>query len=181
MTEKIIIAGFGGQGIILAGKLLAQAGMLEGKYVSHIPSYGVEMRGGTANCSVVISDSEVASPVITHPTTLIVMNQPSLEKYEEFVAPGGNILINESLINMKAKRGDLRAFYVPANNLAEEAGSGKAGNMVMVGAFIAVTAALSLEDVRKSLAEVVSRRNVKLNEINLKALDLGYRCVESER
>ena len=97
MTEKMLIAGFGGQGVILAGKLIAHAGMLEGKNVSHIPSYGVEMRGGTANCAVTISDQEVASPFVPHPTTLVVMNKPSLDKFEGSVLPGGNIFINSSL------------------------------------------------------------------------------------
>ena len=121
MREKIIIAGFGGQGIIMAGKLIAYAGMVEGKFVSHIPSYGVEMRGGTANCSVIISDTEVASPLVSHPTTLVAMNQPSLDKFEETVVEGGNIFINKSLIERKIERNDVNVFYVPANNIAEEA------------------------------------------------------------
>ena len=174
MTEKIIIAGFGGQGVILAGKILAYAGMIEGKYVSHIPAYGAEMRGGTANCSVVVSDREVASPLVPKPTSLIAMNQPSLEKFEAVVVPGGKIFVNESLIPVKSKRTDVEIFYIPANNLAEEAGSGKASNMVMMGAFIAATGAVDAGDFKKSVPAVVSARNLKLNEINLKAFDLGY-------
>ena len=174
MTEKIIIAGFGGQGVILAGKILAYAGMIEGKYVSHIPAYGAEMRGGTANCSVVVSDREVASPLVPKPTSLIAMNQPSLEKFEGVVVPGGKIFVNESLIPVKSKSTDVEIFCIPANNLAEEAGSGKASNMVMMGAFIAATGAVDAGDFKKSVPAVVSARNLKLNEINLKAFDLGY-------
>jgi 2-oxoglutarate ferredoxin oxidoreductase subunit gamma len=174
MTEKIIIAGFGGQGIILAGKILAYAGMMEGKNVSHIPSYGAEMRGGTANCSVVVSDRQVASPMISRPTSLIAMNRPSLEKYEDAVLPGGKVFVNESLIPVKAKRSDVEIHYVPANNLAEEAGSGKASNMAIMGAFIAATGVVKPETFKKSIPEVVSARNIKLTEVNLKAFDLGY-------
>ncbi len=174
MREKIIIAGFGGQGIIMAGKLIAYAGMVEGKFVSHIPSYGVEMRGGTANCSVIISDTEVASPLVSHPTTLVAMNQPSLDKFEETVVEGGNIFINKSLIERKIKRNDVNVFYVPANNIAEEAGSGRASNMAMIGAFIAVTGGAAKENVKKSLPEVISKRNIKYLEINYKAIDKGF-------
>jgi 2-oxoglutarate ferredoxin oxidoreductase subunit gamma len=174
MTEKTIIAGFGGQGVILAGKILAYAGMIEGKYVSHIPAYGAEMRGGTANCSVVVSDRQVFSPLVPKPTSLIAMNQPSLEKFEGAVVPGGKIFINESLIPVKSKRTDVEIFYIPANNLAEEAGSGKASNMVMMGAFIAATGTVDAGDFKKSVPAVVSARNLKLNEINQKAFDLGY-------
>jgi len=174
MTEKIIIAGFGGQGIILAGKILAHAGMVEGKNVSHFPAYGAEMRGGTANCSVVVSDRPVASPIITKPTSLIAMNRPSLEKYVDMVVPGGRVFVNESLIPIKVKRSDVEVRYIPANNLAEEAGSGKASNMAIMGAYIAATGVVNPDTFKKSIPEVVSARNVKLTEINLKAFDLGY-------
>jgi 2-oxoglutarate ferredoxin oxidoreductase subunit gamma len=174
MTERIIIAGFGGQGIILAGKLLAYAGMIEGKNVSHFPSYGAEMRGGTANCSVIVSDRQVASPIISKPTSLIAMNQPSLEKYEDAVVPGGKVFINESLIPVKVKRSDIEVHYIPANNLAEEAGSGKASNMAIMGAFIAATGVVKPDTFKKSIPKVVSARNVRLTEVNIKAFDLGY-------
>jgi 2-oxoglutarate ferredoxin oxidoreductase subunit gamma len=174
MTEKIIIAGFGGQGIILAGKLIAHAGMLEGRYVSHIPSYGVEMRGGTANCSVIVSDREVASPLIPHPTTLIVMNQPSLEKFEETVIPGGKIFVNESLIDRKIGRKDVEAYYIPANNIAEESGSGRASNMAMIGAYISVTKVIAKDVVKKSIPEVLSKRNLQLLDVNFRAFDTGH-------
>ena len=174
MIERIIIAGFGGQGVILAGKLLAYTGMVEGKHVSHIPSYGVEMRGGTANCAVIVSDNEVASPLVPHPTSLVVMNRPSLDKFEEKVQPEGKIFVNESLIDRKVNRGDVRVFYIPANDIAGKAGSGRTSNMVMIGAWIAVTDMLDKERVKSSLGEVVSKRNIKYNEINYKAIDMGY-------
>jgi 2-oxoglutarate ferredoxin oxidoreductase subunit gamma len=177
VREKIIIAGFGGQGVIMAGKLIAYAGMLEGKFVSHIPSYGVEMRGGTANCSVIVSDTEVASPLVPHPTTLIAMNQPSLDKFEGLVVPGGNIFINKSLIDRKVERSDVNVYYVPANNIAEEAGSGRAANLAMIGAFIAVTGVASKDGVKNSLSEVISKRNLKYLDINYKAFDMGFDLV----
>lgn len=180
MTEKIIIAGFGGQGVILAGKLLAYTGMIEGKYVSHIPSYGAEMRGGTANCSVMVSDMEISSPLISRPTSLIVMNPPSLFKFEEKVVEDGRIFVNSSLINDKIKRDDVEVFYVPSNDIAEKAGSGRSSNMVMVGAFIAVTDVVDKKNVKDSLTNVISKRNLKYNEINFKAIDMGYDFVKKK-
>lgn len=174
MKEDIIIAGFGGQGIIMAGKLVAYAGMVEGKFVSHIPSYGVEMRGGTANCSVIVSDTEVSSPLVPHPTVLIAMNQPSLDKFEHLVENGGKIFINSSLIERKAERDNVDIYYVPANDIAEEAGSGRVSNIAMVGAFIAVTRIVTQGHVKESLSEVISKRNLKLLDINYKAFDMGF-------
>ncbi len=179
MTEKLIIAGFGGQGVILAGKLIAYAGMLEGKNVSHIPSYGVEMRGGTANCNVTVSDRAVGSPFVPHPSTLVVMNKPSLDKFEKTVRSGGNVFINSSLIDRESERDDVRVFYVPANNIAEKAGSGRASNMAIVGAVIAVTEIVTLTSIKRSLPEVVSKRNIKYNEINIKAIDMGYEFIKN--
>ncbi|MFW6137780.1 MAG: 2-oxoacid:acceptor oxidoreductase family protein [Spirochaetota bacterium] len=181
MTERIIIAGFGGQGIILAGKLLAYGGMVEDKYVSHIPSYGAEMRGGTANCAVIISSREVASPLVPHPSTLIVMNEPSLIKFERTVNPGGNIFVNRSLIGRRVARDDVHVYYIPANNIAEEAGSSRASNMVMVGAFITVTGIVSAEVVKDSLDKVVSKRNIKYNDINREAIDRACEYIREER
>lgn len=179
MTEKLIIAGFGGQGVILAGKLLAYGGMIDGFNVSHIPSYGVEMRGGTANCAVIISDKDVASPLVSHPTSLIVMNKPSLDKFESAVVQDGNIFVNESLIERKVERDDVKVFYVPANKLAEEAGNGRSSNMVMIGAFIAGTGVVTKENVKNSLTEVISRRNIKYNEVNYRAFDMGFDYVKN--
>jgi 2-oxoglutarate ferredoxin oxidoreductase subunit gamma len=181
MTEKMLIAGFGGQGVILAGKLIAYAGMLEGKNVSHIPSYGVEMRGGTANCSVTISDREIASPFVPHPNTLVVMNKPSLDKFEEQVMPGGNIFVNSSLIDRQVGRKDVKVFYIPANNIAEEAGSGRASNMAVMGALVAVTEIVTIESLERSLPEVISKRNIKYNKINEVAMHMGYELVQNGR
>jgi len=179
MTHKIIVAGFGGQGIILTGTLLAHAGMVEGMYVSHIPSYGAEMRGGTANCSVILSDEEIASPLVPHPDILIVMNQPSLIKFEPAVVEGGRLFINRSLIDIKAKREDIKAYYIPANSIAEEAGGGRSANMVMIGALLAVNGFLSREVVKDSLEKVVSKRNLRYNPVNIRAIDMGYEYVKN--
>lgn len=181
MTEKIIIAGFGGQGVILAGMLLTYTGMIEGKYVSHIPSYGAEMRGGTANCSVIISEDEITSPLFSEPTSLIVMNLPSLLKFEEKVAEGGNVFVNSSLINNRVSREDVNSYYIPANELAEKAGSGRAANMVMIGGFIGITEILNMEKLKESLSRVVSKRNLRFNPINMKALDMGFEYVLSQK
>jgi 2-oxoglutarate ferredoxin oxidoreductase subunit gamma len=179
MTQKLIIAGFGGQGVILAGKLLAYGGMVDGLNVSHIPSYGVEMRGGTANCSVIISDKDVASPFVPNPTSLIVMNTPSLDKFESAVVKDGKIFVNESLIERKVTRDDVKVFYIPANKLAEEAGSGRSSNMVMIGAFLAGTGIITKDNIKSSLPEVISQRNIKYNEINYRALDVGFEYVNN--
>ena len=135
MTEQIILAGFGGQGVLLAGQIIAYAGMNEGKNVSWLPSYGPEMRGGTANCNVVVSDEEVGSPVVVEADCLIVMNRPSLEKYEKDLKPGGLLLLDSDLIEIEPTRTDIKVIKVPANSLAEQAGSIKAANMVMLGAY----------------------------------------------
>ena len=136
MYEGLFFAGFGGQGIILAGKIVCLAAMGEGKHVSHIPSYGAEMRGGTANCSVVVSDDEIASPLVPRPSACIVMNKPSLMKFQSIVQVGGLLLWNESLIDLAPSRTDIETLAVKANEIAEAAGSYKAANMVMLGALL---------------------------------------------
>jgi 2-oxoglutarate ferredoxin oxidoreductase subunit gamma len=128
-----------------------------------------------------VSDEEVASPLVPHPSTVIVMNKPSLSKFEDRLDPGGNLFINESLIDVKSKRDDITVYYIPANNLAEEAGSGRSSNMAMVGAFIAATGIVSLDSIKRSLPEVVSKRNLRFNDINLKALDIGFAQVKKTR
>ena len=132
MTEQIIIAGFGGQGVMSMGQLLAYAGMLEGKNVSWLPSYGPEMRGGTANCNVIITDDMVASPIVTQASAVIALNKPSLDKFENAVIPGGMLFVNSSLIDRKSMRGDIEAFYIPANEIADELGSSKVANTVVL-------------------------------------------------
>ncbi len=175
MHEGIVFAGFGGQGIILSGMILCLAAMEEGKKVSHIPSYGAEMRGGTANCSVVISDSEIASPLVPHPGVCLVMNKPSLVKFEPALVPGGLLLWNSSLIDETPSRGDLKAVAVPANELAEAEGSAKAANMVLLGALSRLRPELaSLEALIHGMEEAVSARNKKLNAVNVACLKRGF-------
>jgi len=174
MVNKIIIAGFGGQGIILAGSLLAYTAMIEGNEVSHIPSYGAEMRGGTCNCSVVISDRLIDSPIIAKPDITLVFNQPSKDKFESRCKENGIIILNSSLIDEKVKRNDLNAYYINATNLACKIGNIKAANMVMLGALIKITNIVDIDKMIKSLKEVISKRNIALLEINEKALMSGY-------
>ena len=175
MYEGIFFGGFGGQGIILAGRIICLAAMGEGKHVSHIPSYGAEMRGGTANCSVVVSDEEIASPLVPQPSVCIVMNKPSLLKFQSYLRPGGLLLWNESLIDVAPERTDLQIVGVHANELAEKAGSYKSANMVMIGALLKSRPAITtMEAVLSVLDYAVSARHRELNDINRKALAGGY-------
>lgn len=177
MLEQSIFAGFGGQGVLLMGQLLAYAGMMEDKEVSWLPSYGPEMRGGTANCSVVISDAPVASPVVTKATAVVAMNRPSLDKFEANVLPGGMIFINSSIIEEKAKREDIQAFYVPCNQIAEELGNPKVANMVMLGAYIAKTQCVDIEHVLDALLYKLGERKAHTIPVNREALKRGAACV----
>jgi 2-oxoglutarate ferredoxin oxidoreductase subunit gamma len=173
--EGIFFAGFGGQGIILAGRIICLAAMGEGKHVSHIPSYGAEMRGGTANCSVIVSDEEIGSPLVPRPSVCIVMNKPSLLKFESMVRPGGLLIWNESLIDLAPERSDLEALPLRANEIAEAAGSYKSANMVMLGALLKRRPGIaSMGAVLGVLNEAVSARHRELNETNRKALAGGY-------
>ncbi len=175
MREEIIFAGFGGQGIILSGMVVCQAAMAEGKKVTHIPSYGAEMRGGTANCSVVVSDDQIASPLVPSPSICVVMNKPSLVKFEPRVREGGILLYNSSLIDIEPSRRDIRIFPVPANELAEKEGSTRSANMVMLGFLAALKPDVaSLESITKAAAEAVSARHRDLNEINRRCLRRGF-------
>jgi len=175
MEERIVLAGFGGQGVLLIGKLLALTGMAEGKHVSWVPSYGPEMRGGTANCIVIISDEEISSPLALVQDSVIAMNKPSLEKFEDSIKPNGFLILNSSLIDIKPKRSDLNIVSVPANELAEKkAGNAKSANMVMLGAYIAATGKLKMESVQRAIEnEMKKSGKEKFLEANLKALKLG--------
>ena len=175
MYEGIFFAGFGGQGIILAGRIVCLAAMGEGKHVSHIPSYGAEMRGGTANCSVVVSDEPIASPLVPQPSVCVVMNKPSLLKFQDIVRPGGLLIWNESLIDIRPTRTDIDVLPVKANEIAESAGSYRAANMVMLGALLKRKPSVAtMAAVLGVLNEAVSARNRELNEVNRKALAGGY-------
>ena len=171
ITHEILMAGFGGQGIMSMGMLLAYAGMLEGRQVSWLPSYGPEMRGGTANCQVVISDEPVACPLVTEPTVAILMNRPSLDKFENAVRPGRLLIYNSSLIDRQPVRSDLTVVPVPANRIAEELGSARVANMVCLGVLLAATGMVSLGSVLESLRKAlpVHRHDlVPLNELALR-------------
>jgi len=174
MSQEIILAGFGGQGVMSMGQLLAYSGLVEGKQVSWIPSYGPEMRGGTANCSVTISDEEVSSPIITEPDTLIVLNRPSLEKFEQDVKPGGRLLINSSLIDIEPQRQDLQVLKIPVTELAQEKlGNTRVSNMILLGAFIELTRAVTLESVLGALKKVLPEYRHNLIPLNRQALETG--------
>lgn len=177
MKEEIILAGFGGQGVMLAGMLLTYAGMLDNMEVSWLPSYGPEMRGGTANCHVIISDKPISSPVIIFANSVIVMNKPSLDKYESQVVPGGILLVNSSLIEKKVERNDIRILYIPAIEIAKELGNSKTANMVMLGAFLRVKNILSRQTFLKALEAVVGTKNSKLVPMNMLAFEKGEEYV----
>jgi len=178
MTTKVVMAGFGGQGVVLIGTLLAYTGMTEGKHTTFFPSYGAEMRGGTANCSVIVSDVEIASPVVNQPDCVIAMNVASFDKFESSVKPGGTIFVNSSLIERKARRQDINEVRIPANKIAEDLGSSRSANMVMLGGFIKKTGAVSLDSVSRNLSEVLSERAMALLDINVKALGKGFEEVQ---
>ena len=172
-TTSVLIAGFGGQGILFAGKFLAYKGLLEDKNVSWLPSYGPEMRGGTASCNVIISDEPIGSPIVSKPDILIAMNLPSLDKYESSVAPGGTIFIDSSLIDRKIQREDVKAFYIPATRLASDNGMSTLANMIIMGKLLSETQGFDDEEVTAALKKVISAKHVDMLDLNLAALQLG--------
>ena len=173
MTHSFLIAGFGGQGLLFAGKFLVYKGMLEGKEVSWLPSYGPEMRGGTANCSVIVSDDPVGSPIVDHPDVLMVMNLPSLDKYENAVQSGGMIFVDSSLIERKVTRTDVKTFYIPATRMAAEGGITTLANMIITGKILTELGQFNDADVEAALHKVVSAKHPEMYDVNLKALQLG--------
>ena len=178
MKEQCIFAGFGGQGMLLIGKFLAEAGMETGKHVSWLPSYGPEMRGGTANCSVVVSDKPVASPLIAQADTILAMNKPSLLKFQGDVKPGGLLLINSSIIDIKTERTDVDAVYVPCNEIAESVGNLKGPNVVFLGAYVAKKPdVISREAIVEAMRVELGERKARFLEGNIKALDAGIAYV----
>lgn len=172
-TTQILIAGFGGQGILFAGKFLAYKGLMEDIQVSWLPSYGPEMRGGTANCNVILSDTPVGSPIITAPDVLIAMNLPSLQKYVDTVVPGGQIYLDSSLIDVTVDRSDVEIFYVPATQLAKENGIATLANMIIVGCLLENHPELSFNGTQQVVNKLVPANKAALIELNLKALQLG--------
>ncbi|MBE6033986.1 MAG: 2-oxoacid:ferredoxin oxidoreductase subunit gamma [Clostridiales bacterium] len=171
-TKKIFVAGFGGQGILLIGQMLSYAAMFEGKEVSWMPSYGPEMRGGTANCTVCISEAPIASPLVTACDVLVAMNGPSLEKFESMLVPGGDLFINSSIVPQKASRTDVHVYYVDCNEITEKKlGNPKAANMVMLGAIINVTNVVDKLTMEKVFQKVMTGEKAKLIPLNMRALD----------
>lgn len=173
MKQEIIMAGFGGQGIMMMGKLLTYAGMKEDKEVSWMPSYGPEMRGGTANCTVIISDKLIPSPMSSKPDSIIVMNLPSLDKFLPKVKSGGTVFMNSSLIEEEVTRDDVKVIKVPANEIANELGNSRIANMVMLGSFVEEKKIVKPATVKSSLEKVLSARNQDLIDLNVKALERG--------
>ncbi len=169
-----MLAGFGGQGILFAGKLVAYCGLTEDKNVSWLPSYGPEMRGGTCNCSVCISNEPIGSPQMLTPNALIVMNQPSLEKFIDTVVPGGVALVDSSIVTEQVKRQDISVFYVPASKIAEENGLKGMANIVLTGKLLKETGFASFESAEAAVSKVVPPRKANLIDSNIKALHLGF-------
>ena len=174
MTRKYLFAGFGGQGLLFSGKVLAYKGLIEDKNVSWLPSYGPEMRGGTANCTVVLSDDPIGSPIVTNPDVLIAMNLPSLDKFEDSVVPGGTIFVDSTLIERKVKREDVRVFYIPTTQMANDNGLSSLANMIMIGKVIRECDFTPYEGIENAVKSVVSAKHADLLQYNLKALQLGY-------
>ena len=172
-TTQILIAGFGGQGILFSGKFLAYKGLLEDVQVSWLPSYGPEMRGGTANCNGILSDVPVGSPIITGPDVLIAMDLPSLEKYVNTVATGGQIYVDSSLIDAKVERDDVEVFYIPATQMAKDEGISTLANMIIIGHLLENHPELSFEGTEEVVESLVPAKKAALKELNMKALNLG--------
>lgn len=178
MILESILAGFGGQGVLLIGQILAYAGMYENKNTTWFPAYGAEVRGGTANCSVVISDEPIGSPVISEPEIVVAMNRPSLERFEGMLKPGGTLFYNSSIIEVKPKRTDIKLVAIPANDIAAELGNSRVANMVVLGAIIKSTGVVSVDTVTKVLEDKVFTGNKKhLVAINRAALEKGMALV----
>ena len=174
MTTQILIAGFGGQGVLFAGKFLAYKGLLEDKQVSWLPSYGPEMRGGTANCSIIISDDPVGSPIVSNPDVLLAMNLPSLDKYENEAVPGSVIIVDSTLIARKLTRTDVKAFYIPATKMASDEGLTGLANMIMIGHMIAKSGIIPEENIEKAMQKVVPPTKQNMFDFNMKAVKLGF-------
>lgn len=173
MMKKIIFSGFGGQGVLMMGYLLALSAMRDGKNVTYLPSYGAEVRGGTANCTVVVSEEEIFSPVASAPDYAVIMNKPSLVKYEGLIRKGGLIMLNSSLVDRDPLRDDLNVIKVPGNDLAKKLGSERVINVIMLGAFVTKTEITSLDSIMNGLTEIVKGKKTSLMKLNRRGLDKG--------
>lgn len=169
-THKLVIAGFGGQGVMLIGQMIAYAGMLEGKEVTWMPSYGPEMRGGTANCSVIVSDKRISSPIVTDATAVVAMNLPSLTKFESLIKPGGQLFVNTSLIKEQPSRNDVEIYNIDANEIAVSLHNDKVSNMVILGAIVNKTGMVKLESIEKVMDKLFTGNKAKLLPLNKQAL-----------
>ncbi|MBQ2890389.1 MAG: 2-oxoacid:acceptor oxidoreductase family protein [Clostridia bacterium] len=174
MNKEILIAGFGGQGILFSGKFLAYGGLIDGKEVSWLPSYGPEMRGGTANCSIILSDNKIGSPIVDKPDVLIAMNAPSFDKYITEVKSGGMAIVDSSLIDKKSERDDVEAYYIPATRLASENGLTGLANMIILGLFLKKTNLMTDELIDKVMKKIVPAKKPQLYDLNMKAIQLGF-------
>jgi 2-oxoglutarate ferredoxin oxidoreductase subunit gamma len=179
-TEKIICAGFGGQGILSMGQLLAYAGMDEGKHVTWLPSYGPEMRGGTANCHIILSRNPIDSPIISQATTIVVMNLPSLRKFEPYLEPGGLLLINSTLVKEESGRADVRTIRVPATQSAIDLKKDEVANMVMLGALLALTGVVEVDSVIASFCKAFEHTTPELSKLDVQAMKLGKSLIEQK-
>lgn len=177
MTKKTIFSGFGGQGVLMMGYVLAVAAMRDGRNVTYLPTYGAEVRGGTANCTVVVSDEEIFSPVASYPDYAVIMNMPSLVKYEGAMKEGGIIVLNSSLVDKDPSRKDVEVVKVPANDIAKELGSDRTINMIMLGAFVAKTKITSLDAIMNGLSEIVKVKKASVMKLNREGLDRGAEYV----
>ncbi len=172
-TTQFLFSGFGGQGILFAGKFVAYKGLTEDKQVSWLPSYGPEMRGGTASCSVIISSEPVGSPIVSKPDVLVALNLPSLDKFENDVKPGGCIFVDSSLVERKVKRDDVKVFYIPATQLASDNGIPTLANMIVMGKMLKELGEYTQQGIENGLNKVISAKRADMKELNVKALELG--------
>ena len=171
--NQIVIAGFGGQGLLFSGKVLAYGGLMDGRQLSWLPSYGPEMRGGTANCNVILSDEPVGSPIVDNPNILMVMNGPSLDKYEHTVQPGGKIFVDSSLISRRVERTDVETYYIPATQMAKDMEMPGLANMIMLGLLVRETGCVSGEGLDTGLQKVIPPRKAAMLDLNRKAIRAG--------
>ncbi|NIO05714.1 MAG: 2-oxoacid:ferredoxin oxidoreductase subunit gamma [Proteobacteria bacterium] len=174
MLIKAVFSGFGGQGVLMMGYVLAVAGMRDGKNVTYLPAYGAEVRGGTANCTVAIADEEIASPVASSPEFVVVMNKPSLSRFQNVIQSGGGLFINSSMVDTRPVRGDIEIFEVPANDLAKDLGNGRLTNMIMLGAFVRKTGMASLGTTEQAVQEIFEEKGKSIVKQNKRALKAGY-------
>ena len=181
MLIKTIFSGFGGQGVLSTGQILAKAAMLEDKYVTYLPSYGAEVRGGTANCTVTISDEEIASPIASEPEFVVALNQPSFFRFQNLLQSGGFMLFNSSLVGATSVRGDIEILGIPITELATELGNVKVSNMVMLGAFIRISNLISFDLLIKNLPEILGPGKARLLKINKEAFQVGFNYVKAQK